>query len=286
MPAMDQDPLPPRPPRIQSMDELINLFAQQRPFAAAGTAHTRRFNHDTFTRNAKEHADRFHYGNIPVRVGRRASPPIAQQPPPIIENVATFDKNTFFQDPFDPKRVFSCCDDNTKSYFQTHGFVELPVTHYTGRPDEVLPSISVPDAPTLTSHDLESAAAPPRLTLPVDYPNLWKPNNGKTTAWCIIHAFEEKVVNPEDKKIYSPYRLWTIDAKRRFRTKANSKSTKYAQAYFIIQERYGHLRAECTVNMKQLVKEAADYNKEHPLPNRPDAWHRRACSKLPAHLAN
>ena len=160
------------------------------------------------------------------------------------------------------------------------------MTHYTGSPEEQLPSILVPDAPIETAEELETADPPTRLKLPLQYPTLWKPDTGKSTAWSIIHAFEEKVVDPHDNQIYSPYRLWTTEAKRSFHTKPNSRSTKYAQAYFIIQERYGHLREHCPANMKQLAKEAAEYNKQHPLPhNQTDAWHQRACSKLPLHLA-
>jgi hypothetical protein len=270
---------------VTSIDDLVIRFAQRRPFAASSTSLIQRFNPDTFTRLAKEHADRHDFSEIQVAVGHRPSAAY-QQPAPIINNVATFDKNIFFQDPNDLTRVFSCCDDAMKNYFTNRGFVQLPVQHFTGTPAEQvnLPTLKVSEPQPVSQHDLERAPGPSALSLPHEFPNLWIPRN-KTYAWSILHAFEVKVYDPKSGKVYSPYRFWTKEVRSQFGTKPNSKFTKYCQAYFIIRRFHSDTLALCELNMTQLAKAGAEYNSAHPLQKGKDEWLHRVHSILPRHLA-
>jgi len=269
---------------VTTIDDLLNRFAQRRPFAASSTALVQRFNPDTFTRLAKEHADRHDFSQIQVAVGHRPSAAY-QQPPPIINNVATFEKNIFFQDPNDMTRVFSCCDDAMKEYFTNRGFDEIAVLHFTGKPSEHsnLPTLTVTEARPVCPMLLERAPGPSALTLPGEFPNLWMPRN-KIYAWSILHAFEVKVYDAKEGKVYSPYRFWTKEVRSKFKTKPNSKFTKYCQAYFIIRKFHREKLALCELNMSQLAKAGAEYNSAHPQKGK-DEWLHRAHSMLPRQLA-
>lgn len=270
---------------ITSIGQLLNRFTQRRPFAASLTSQTTNFNPDTFVRRSQEHADQHNFASIHVATGLLFGGP-SQQPAPVINNVATFDKNVFFQDPNDKSRIFSCCDEDMKTYFQTRGFVEVSVTHFTRMPEQqsTLPTVHVTESSRSSRADLQSVPAPGSLSLPAEYPTLWIPHR-KTFAWSIIHAFEVKVYEADTDRSYSPYRLWTSDARKKFKTKSNSKWTKYCQAYFILRTFHGNTLGQCQLTMSQLAKLGAEYNATNPLPRGTDGWFNRAVGVLPTGLA-
>jgi len=282
-------PPPPRPPPPTTVADLVNRFANVRPFAASNTTSTAEFNADTFNRKAQEHVDRHNFAAVQwnVRPGSMFNGGQRQEPP-IIQNVATFEKNFFFRDPADPTRLFSCCDEQMKLYFETRGFISVSVLHFTGGPDDQrsLPTLTAVAAANETQDELELSPGPTELKVPVQFPKMWCPRS-KTTAWCIIHAFEVKVYDPDTKTKYSPYRLWSPEARKAAGTKSNTKWTKYCQAYFILKRSHGPDPSLCNLALTALAASATQYNKDNPPPGasqRSDFWYPLACSMLPVAL--
>jgi hypothetical protein len=244
-------PVASSPPQavVTNTHDVLLKFTASRPFLASSSTRHLKFNPDTFTRLSQEHEDAHNLHSIPINTGSIVSSNQMPAPTMLFENVATFEKNTFFQDPDDPKRIFSCCNDAMNRHFVSRGFVEIQVSHFTGAPEDIprLPtraSVAAAQEQPQSARQLLEACAPATSVLPAEKVALWQPGN-TSLAFAIMHAFDVKVYDAKTEMIYSPYRLWTHCNKTKFRNKVTI--TKYCQAYFTFK----HLRKLTPSRAKQ-----------------------------------
>jgi hypothetical protein len=191
------------------------------------------FNTDTCTSKAKEHTTKYKFNEFKINTGSRER--MSQTAKSVTVRLApTFEKNSFFVDP-SSLHIYSCADTAIERRLEALGFQRAAVTHLTGPSSLLLlPKLAAASNEATESEILE-AAAPTILLLPRgQQPHLWKPN-GRTTAENVVHAFEQKVYDSAAKIIYSPYRLWTKEARDQFGTKATSMLTKYCQIYYTVR---------------------------------------------------
>jgi hypothetical protein len=217
-------------PPIASVHDAIARLKQSRPWAMVSSSH---FNTDTCTRQAKEHMTKYQFKEFPINTGSRER--TSKTAKCVTVRLApTFEKNSFFVDPT-TLHVYSCADTAIESRLEGLGFQRAAVTHLTGPSSLLLLPKLATASSKLTEPEILEAAAPTILLLPRgQQPHLWKPN-GRTTAENVVHAFERKVYDSESKIIYSPYRLWTKEARDQFGPKVTSMLTKYCQIYYAVR---------------------------------------------------
>jgi hypothetical protein len=256
---------------ISSVHDAISRLQQSRPWAMGSGS---QFNTDTLNREAKAHTMEYKFDDFPIETGRKERA-MAGTKNVTIKLAPTFEKNSFFVDP-STFHIYSCADMTIESRLVALGFQRAAVTHLTG-PGDLLQLPKLSTASSMTEEEILEAVPPTVLTLPHgQQPHLWKPN-GKTTAENVVHAFEIKVYDSEKKLSFSPYRLWTKEARDRFGTKVTSMLTKYCQIYYTVR----HLKKDlnpATINesMKELINLAVKDIKRQKI-DEPD-WFQIACS--------
>lgn len=265
-PLDEQATLPPQPPPVRTIAELKLRFLQVRGhFCAAKVPEKHPFNPWKFEKEAKEHAKRYKITSVVVSSGSQVNTNHSEPPtqPVVVNNVATFDRNHFFQDPNNLQLIFSGCDERTVAHFRSKGFTEIGVKHYTNGEEipEDLPRPTALERPQVLTEDIVVREGPATLCLPpTGIPKLWKPT-GKTTAWAIMHAMETKVYDYETGTCYSPYKLWTKEARSAAKLAKNTSFQKYFAAYFILRTARGSEPALCKDKISVLYGEATAFKK-------------------------
>lgn len=203
-------------------------------FKASRSWHTEKpFNCDTFERRSKEHTAANKIDAFFVRTGGNWSHSQSRQETAVIRDTPPFKDCTYFIDPGD-KRVFCVTNEAVKQGFLQRGFKVWSVTHLSGMP-ATFPVLSTAAPSSMNPEELASKLGPLELILPSTYPKLWVPTKDGTTAEGIVHAFETKVYDPSARVAYSPYRLWTHDARKKANIKANTRLTKTCQCYWYLR---------------------------------------------------
>jgi hypothetical protein len=240
--------------------ELMKRLLEVRPFVGKKTKRARKgdFNPDTFVRLAKEHVENFSiakFGEDDLQLLRRGGGPQTV----VFNQVATFKDVTFFTHPRDLSVVFSVINDEMRKLVMERGYVEIHPVHYTD-------ISSLPRTVASTNESVDSAwnerLAPSTLTVSEGqkYPTLWKKGKEETTAAAIVRAVEERLVDEDKQRVWSPYRLWTPEARK---GKKDSKFTKYLQAYFYIRDIDSEKRPEeITLGLTAMATEAVAAQKE------------------------
>jgi hypothetical protein len=220
---------------ISSVHDAITRLQRSRPWAIGSSSQFK--NTDTLEREAKAHMSKYKFDEFPIDTGRKERP-MTGKISVTIKLAPTFEKNAFFVDPSN-FHIYSCADTTIESRLEALGFQRTAVTHLTG-PCDLLELPKLAAASTTTEEEILEASAPIVLSLPCgQQPHLWK-LSGKITAENVVHAFDVKVYDSEKKIIFSPYRLWTKEARDQFGTKVTSMLTKYCQIYYTVR----HLKKE------------------------------------------
>jgi hypothetical protein len=153
----------------------------------------------------------------------------------VIEQVALFKDNFFFQNPNNISQTFSVCNAEMQKVMLERGYVQIFPTHITQM--SALPARVVESGAGDTMPNLQEILAPTKTVLPNGklsggkLPRLWKKYDTESTADAIVRAIEERVVDMTSKRVWSPYRVWDAEKRKKSGLK-DSRLTKYFQAYY------------------------------------------------------
>jgi len=233
---------------VHSMRDVLTRFNESRSWRCNGTAPR---NSDTFKRLADEHLVGYD-----IRLqddGEEAAKPTTI----IVKTCATFENVSFFLDPSDGS-FHSVKDSAMRAAMLQRGFGEVKPTHHTAM-------ITLPRTNPYGSVMGSVPTAPRALSLPArgllqgkqKIPALWRSSPDETAASAIARAFEEKVVdNSRPQDVYSPYKLWTKQA-RADHGIVDSNFTNYCKIYYTVRKlRNGKSVGDIHDKMKALRVEA------------------------------
>jgi hypothetical protein len=254
----------------ESAKEVMKRFRQMRGEFALLPPN--KFNSDTFARESGEYYAAYNIPERPVNEGASFSSLVQPRQNIMIKNVATFIDTTFFVEPgatIQDGCIYSVSTQEMAAIMKNRGYLQVRPTHITDI--ESLPHLPTTiTAADSTPNSLTEMPAPAALTLPRNgrLPKLWvfAPEMKNSTAAAILYAFEVKVVDEDEKVVFSPYRLWTKDERKKAKLTGitHSRFTKYCQSYYWIREvkKAEPNDIEEKLTMSFLTSKAAEYARE------------------------
>jgi hypothetical protein len=219
-------------PPTQNKIDIIKRFLEVRPFVQAKANGRKKaiFHPHTFEKKAHAHVLNYkinEFGSDHRRIQNGGTV--------VIQQVATFENISFFRNPNNVTEGFSVCNAEMKKVMLERGYVPHFINHITEM--STLPAMVGKSGAGDTMPNLQEMLAPINTTLPNGklsggkLPPLWKKDKIESTADAIVRAIEERVVDEASQRVWSPYRVWDAEKRKKSGLK-DSRLTKYFQAYY------------------------------------------------------